>query len=324
MADQLEAPDGLAGHPPALEAEALPRATVIIPHFQMPEALQRCLDSVLAQALDHGSFEVIVVDNNSASFPYDVAAAYPGCRFLRCAKPGPGLARNVGVAAARSPVLAFIDADCRAEAGWLQAAVDAVESDPERGIFGGDVRIDFIDPQRLSALEAYEAVFAFRQKFYIEKKQFSGTGNLAIPAVVHGAVGPFAGIDTAEDMDWGQRAHRAGYVTRYIEPMRIYHPARRTFAELQRKWQRHISHDLHTHRSLGRPAWRWQVQALMVLASIPIHAPRMLTSNRLSGLGNRLRGLGVLVRIRLWRVAEMRRAASAPQVSGGVYWTQQP
>lgn len=298
-----------------------PRVSVIIPHFQMPDALRRCLDSVVAQRLDHGHAEIIVVDNNSATFPEAVARDYPAVRFLRQPQPGPGLARNTGVAAARAPVLAFIDADCRAEAGWLQAAVSAVEPDPDRNIVGGDVRIDFRNAPQLTALEAYEAVFAFRQQFYIEKRQFSGTGNLAMGPAVHAAVGPFGGIDIAEDADWGQRAHAAGFRTRYLAPMRIYHPARTSFAELQRKWQRHIAHDLHSHRAAGRPAWRWTLQSLLVLASIPVHAPRLFTSDRLSGLGNRWRGLGILVRIRLWRVAEMRRAARRAVVSGGSFWT---
>ena len=298
-----------------------PRASVIIPHYQMPAALRRCLDSVLAQRLDRGDFEIIVVDNNSAEFPAGVAAAYPQVRFLREPRPGPGLARNAGVAAATAPVLAFIDADCRAEAGWLQAAVDAIEPDPARRIAGGDVRIDFVDAGALTALEAYEAVFAYRQRFYIEKKHFSGTGNLAMGPAVHAAVGPFAGIEIAEDRDWGTRATAAGYTIRYVEAMRIYHPARTSYAELQRKWQRHIAHDLHSHRAAGRPGWRWSLQGLIVLASIGPHALRLLTSERLHGLGNRLRGIGMLARIRLWRVGEMRRAAAAAPVSGGAYWT---
>ncbi len=302
----------------------MPRAAVIIPHYQMPKSLRICLDSVLGQQLDHGRFEVIVVDNNSREFPADVAAAYPAVRFLAEPRPGPGLARNTGVAAASAPLLAFIDADCRAEAGWLQAAIDAVEPDPDRNVVGGDVRIDVGDPRRLTALEAYEAVFAYRQQMYIATKNFSGTGNLAMGAAVHVAVGPFAGIDIAEDMDWGARATAAGYRIRYVEAMRIYHPARTTFAELQRKWQRHIAHDLVAHRTAGRPAWRWTVQRLVVLASIPVHAVKLLTSDRLAGLGSRLRGIGLLVRIRLWRVAEMARAAAAPEVSGGSYWTTAP
>jgi GT2 family glycosyltransferase len=191
-------------------------------------------------------------------------------------------------------------------------------------IAGGDVRIDVVDPRRLTALEAYESVFAYRQKLYIEKKHFSGTGNLAMGREVHAAVGPFAGIDVAEDMDWGARATTAGYHIQYVEPMRIYHPARTSFAELQRKWRRHIAHDLNAHRADARPAWRWLAQALVVLASIPVHAVMLLNSDRLHGIGNRWRGITMLIRIRLWRVAAMLQAATGGAVSGGAYWTTAP
>jgi hypothetical protein len=47
----------------------------------------------------------------------------------------------------------------------------------------------------------------------------------------------------------------------------------------------------------------------------------MFTSDRLSGFGNRLKGLSVLARIRLFRTAEMFGAARRPAVSGGLHWT---
>ena len=43
-------------------------------------------------------------------------------------------------------------------------------------------------PARPTAIEAYEMVFAFRQKMYIEKMGFSGAGNMAVP--VAGVSGP--------------------------------------------------------------------------------------------------------------------------------------
>ena len=38
-----------------------------------------------------------------------------------------------------------------------------------------------------------------------------GTGNLAMFRRDFEAIGPFAGIDVAEDMEWGQRARAAGF-----------------------------------------------------------------------------------------------------------------
>ena len=120
--------------------------------------------------------------------------------------PGPGPARNMGTAAAKGDILAFIDADCVAAPGWLAAMEQRFAAAPEVPVLGGDVRILQINPGRLTWLEAYESVFAFRMKKYIQEKGFTGGGNLAIRAPVFKAVGNFLGINIAEDTEWGQRA----------------------------------------------------------------------------------------------------------------------
>ncbi|QXQ08300.1 glycosyltransferase [Sphingosinicellaceae bacterium] len=302
---------------PVKDERGGPRVAVIIPHLNQPEALARCLASVMGQQLDHGWFEVVVVDNGSRTLPHEVLATYPDVRLLVEPTPRPGPARNTGVAATTAPLLAFIDADCRAEAGWLQAAVDAVEPDPEQSVVGGDVRIDFGDIRNLSPAEAYEAVFAYRQKMYIRKLRFSGTGNLAMGRSVHARVGPFGGIGIAEDRDWGQRACALGLPARYVDAMRIYHPARPDFDSLATKWRRQVAHDLAEHRGHGRPMWKWYARAGAVAASIPVSGAQLLVSERLSGLSNRFRGLGMLARTRLFRTAEMIRAVSGPSQADG-------
>lgn len=301
---------------------ATPRASVVIPHLNTPALLARCLQSVTAQTLDSGTAEIIVVDNGSpAAMLEGLRADWPAVRFEVEPAPGPGLARNRGVAVARAATLAFIDADCRAAPGWLQAAVEVVETGGARTVAGGDIRIDIADPARPTPVEAFESVFAFRQRWYIETKSFSVTANLAMHRDVHAAVGPFAGIDTAEDLDWGRRAAAAGYPTRYVDAMRVFHPAREDFESLKRKWARLIGHDFAMHRAAGRPLWRWRARALTVLASAAVHGPRMFTSDRVLGLGNRLNGLGVLVRHRAWRCAEMMRLADGG-AGGNLAWNR--
>lgn len=300
-------------------AGARPRVTVIIPHLNTPGALQCCLASVAAQWLDHGSAEIIVVDNGSAMSLAPLAAAFPDVHFLAESAPGPGPARNRGSAAAEAAILAFIDADCRAAPGWLQAAVDFVDAAPETAIVGGDIRIDFAEPARPTGIEAYEAVFGFRQKLYIHAKHFSVTANLAMAAAVFARVGPFAGIDTAEDLDWGQRAHAMGLATRYLPTMRVYHPARADFAALARKWQRHIDHDWRARRGAR---WRWPARAAALVASVPFEAGKLMFSDRISGAGNRLRGLAILARVRWFRACEMLRVMAAPAGDRSHVWNR--
>ncbi|MEK1893303.1 MAG: glycosyltransferase [Rhizobium sp.] len=279
--------------------------SVIIPHLDQPEMLRRCLASLTREVNPRLSVEIIVVDNGSKQMPLEVCASFPNVRLLSQSVPGPGPARNLGVASAAGDTLAFIDADCVAADGWLDEIEHQFSADASKSILGGDVRIGCENPSHPTLLEAYESVFAYRMKEYIAKQGFTGTGNLAVRAEIFASVGEFGGIDIAEDRDWGQRALRGGYRTHYCEKMIAYHPARKSFSELALKWQRHTAHDL--ARIKGRRGWRlrWIVRAAAVALSPVAEVRRICSSERLSGW--RARGLAFvgLVLIRGYRAAIM-------------------
>ena len=73
-------------------------------------------------------------------------------------------------------------------------------------------------------------MYGFDQRDYIERQGFSVTANMAARRELFDIVGPFAGIEVAEDMDWGQRAAALGHVTRYDPAVVVSHPARRSMA----------------------------------------------------------------------------------------------
>src|SRR3546814_18855578 len=97
--------------------------------------------------------------------------------------------------------LACVDADCIADSRWIESASNALAAGGLGTIHGGDVQIARQSPGRFTEVEAYEAVFGYRQKLYITKKHFSGTGNLAFWKSDFARIGPFAGLTVAEDID---------------------------------------------------------------------------------------------------------------------------
>ena len=285
-----------------------PSVSVIIPHLNQQDALIRCLTSLKEQNFD-GRVEIIIVDNGSRD-PLDrVAAEFPHVLFDFEPEPGPGLARNRGAGRATADILLFIDADCRAHPGWITAAMAGLTGPDAAAICGGDVGIDMVNPAKLTGLEAYESVFAYRQARYISREGFSGTGNLGTTRRVFDAVGPFGGIGIAEDIDWGHRATAKGHVIRYAPNMIVYHPARTSFEDLAQKWRRHVAHDLANRRGKGQSPILWWLLAAAVIASILPHSLMVLASQRVSGLANKMRAIGILVRIRGFRCAEMLRQA---------------
>lgn len=292
--------------------QAGPRISVVIPHLNQPEFLARCLASLAAGR--RRPDQIFVVDNGSRQLPTAVCAAHPAVTLLQEPTPGPGPARNRGIAAATGDILAFIDADCLADPDWLAAAATAM-ADPAATILGGDVRIAYDDPARLTALEAYESVYAYRMDRYIAREGFTGTGNLVVRRPVLAQVGAFAGIGVAEDRDWGQRATAQGFAIRYVGGMKVYHPARKTFAELCSKWDRQTAHDFVKARDGGR-RWRFVAKTLAMGVSPLAELPRLLASDRINGPVNRARAFGVLVRIRLYRAGLMLRLLAGAKPEG--------
>jgi GT2 family glycosyltransferase len=288
---------------PAIGPAINPEISVVVPHLNQPEALGRCLEALAAQT-GAPPFEVIVVDNGSAALPEALCAAR-GARLLSEALPGPGPARNRGAAAARAPVFAFIDADCIAGPGWLAAIAARFARDPAAQVLGGDVRIACADPARPTLIEAYESVYAYRMDRYIREQGFTGTGNLAVRRAVFDAVGPFGGIEIAEDRDWGQRAGRLGHPPVYVPQMLVFHPARRSFRELTAKWDRHLAHDFARLPPGARGRLLWLLRAAAVAASPAAEIPRIAASDRLRGARARLLAFAGLSGIRLWRAGRM-------------------
>ncbi len=282
-----------------------PVISVIVPHLNQPEPLEACLSSLDAQSLARDFFEIIVVDNGSVSMPEEVVRNHPGTRLLRELQPGPGPARNAGAGAAYGEILAFIDADCRAHCNWLSSALRNMRSLPEGIILGGDVQIWRSRTNGFTGIEGYENVFQYRFKFFIERHGYCGTGNLVVRRADYERVGPFAGIEFAEDVEWGRHARAAGLTFHYVPDMIVFHPARRSLKELFAKWDRHTQHEFNMARRKRGWRIRWVARAVAVLASPFLHSATLLGTDRIRGVSARVKAISVLFAIRAYRARKM-------------------
>ena len=220
---------------PGRDGPSEPMVSVIVPHFHDLAGLELCLAALERQTYPRDRFEVIVADNNSPEGEAAVAAAIAGrAALVVVIERGAGPARNGGVGASRGEVLAFIDSDCVASEAWLQAGVAALS---RFDFAGGRVRVSSLDPARKTATEAFETVFAFDIKSYIEKKGFAGSGNLFTPRAVFDTVGGFR-VGVSEDIDWSHRAVAAGFRLGYAPEAMAWHPARRSWGDMRSKWRR--------------------------------------------------------------------------------------
>jgi GT2 family glycosyltransferase len=282
---------------PVMPEPRLPFVSVVIPHYNDLDNLVHCLASLRRQDWPADRFEILVADNNSMCGVAAVRAAASDVRVVQAAEQGAGPARNAGAVAAHGEVFAFLDADAVAEPRWLAAGVAALQA---FDYVGGCVVVTTRAPSRLSSAEAYEAVFAYDFRKYIERERYSGTGNLFVPRVVFERVGGFR-TGVAEDMDWCWRANALGYRIGYAEDAVVRIAARRRWAELKAKFDRMEREHLLLYR--GRPGWRarWLWHAALVAVSPFVHWARVMASPRLPGARAKLLGTVGLATIRFYR-----------------------
>jgi mycofactocin system glycosyltransferase len=101
-------------HPVVTGGPAPDEVTVVIPVRDRQAELTRCLAGL-------GGLRVIVVDDASAdaAATAEVVSRADATLIRREVNGGPAAARNTGLAAATTPLVAFLDSDCVPEPGWL-------------------------------------------------------------------------------------------------------------------------------------------------------------------------------------------------------------
>lgn len=277
-------------------------ASIIIPHYRDMERLDRCLTGLAPQV---GGLDVVVVDNDSGLDFTAMKAAHPWARFVTEPEKGAAAARNRGVRETAAETLLFIDADCVPAPDWLAQSIRAL---PKGDIVSG--RVDTFDEGSgpRTGAQAFETVFAFRQKDYIEKQGFAVTANLATTRRVFEAVGDFR-VGLSEDKDWCQRAVRAGFSLVYVDAMAVSHPTRSDWPALRKKWLRLTEESFALHLADGGSRASWGLRAWAVLLSAVPHSVKVWSSPKLNGVGERARGTMTLFRQRTVRAGWMVRQA---------------
>jgi len=123
-----------------------PEVSVVMPVFNSAAAALRAIESVRRQTLRQ--WELIVVDDGSTDQTPEtlrrLGAEDPRLRIITIPHAGIVAALNAGLAAARSPLVARMDADDQAHPDRLAAQVRFLRENPEVGLagclveFGGD------------------------------------------------------------------------------------------------------------------------------------------------------------------------------------------
>jgi glycosyltransferase involved in cell wall biosynthesis len=215
-----------------------PSCSVVICTRHRAELLARCL--TFLTALEHPSYELIVVDNTAGEPEVEDLAADAGARYVVEPREGLSRARNAGARAAQGEIIAYIDDDAVAESTWLSAHTAALE-DPELMATTGRILPTSLDSAaaRIYAAAGGEDLgeVPFRldrtNPHWFEMANFGGAGlgsNMAFRRAVFEAgwgfresLGPGGGIPGEEHYLFFTII-RAGHVIAYLPDALVRHP----------------------------------------------------------------------------------------------------
>jgi len=193
-----------------------PEVSVVVASVRRETRLAFLLEALAQQTLARERFEVIVVRGRRPAEPAaDLAGS--GATVIERAPAGPSVLRNAGVAAARAPLVAFTDDDCRPATDWLERLVEAARREDGDFILQGRTEPD---PDELGRLHGLA-----RSQFIVGPSPWFEACNIAYPRVLFERLGGFdERFDGGgEDADLGLRATGAGARRVYVDAARVWH-----------------------------------------------------------------------------------------------------
>jgi len=206
---------------------AQPFISVIVPVYNGEATIQTCVESLLELDYPRERFEVLIVDNRSTDGTRAILRRYPVRVLEETEAQSSYAARNLGIRESRGEVLAFTDADCVVEHGWLRAIARAIAPSDVGGV-AGPIESYASD----SPIERYQANRALRAEraYHHHVLPFAQTANAAYRRSVFDGVGLFnPAIIFGGDLDLSWRMQRELGLRLVYEPLAfVWHRHRTT------------------------------------------------------------------------------------------------
>ena len=270
----------------------LPKVSVIVPIYNGEQDLQGLLDRLMAQTYPAERVEYLLVDNASCDRTPEILAA----AVERFATKGLTLkalseqdiqsayaARNTAIRAATGEFLAFTDADCYPQPGWLMALMQPF-TDKKVGLVAGKITA-FPGTTPLEHYAERKNIMSQEDTLAHQFCPYGQTANLGIRLAALKSVGLFRPyLTTGGDADICWRVQREGdWQIRYATEAVIQHRHRQTIKELYSQWYRYGKSNRYLNKLHGvKLAWplprkeRNRSLARWVLKEMPMAGVRFL------------------------------------------------
>lgn len=119
-----------------------PALCVAICTYDRAPLLRQCLEGLIAQTVDQGALQIVVVDNNStdetAAVVREAREKIPTLTYVFEGKQGLSRARNTAIASATAPIIAYIDDDAIPYPDWAERFIEAFDKFPDCAVIGGE------------------------------------------------------------------------------------------------------------------------------------------------------------------------------------------
>ena len=215
------------------EDQQAPFVSVVVPVFNSPRRVARCIEALLGQTYPRDRYEIIVVDNGSTDNTPEVIQRYKVELVVEDRIQSPYAARNRGIQTARGELIALIDANCTPIADWLAHGVQAIQTE-QADLAGGKVTFTFSRHQ--TAGELYDSITNVNMEQSIARRGVAKGGNLFVKRRVFDAIGLFpSDLRSGGDVLWTGAATRAGLKLVYAADAEAFYPARKLVALLKKQ-----------------------------------------------------------------------------------------
>jgi GT2 family glycosyltransferase len=246
-------------------------ASIIIPTYNRPDALCRCLQGITALAYDRDRFEVIVVDDGSDRVQEKLLTPLVDgpVRWLRQANAGPAAARNRGAAVANGRFLCFTDDDCIPHADWLIHLATQFEQTPTAALGGQTINQLTENPYAAASQLLIDYLYHHYRAPGEVTPRFFTSNNLAVSANLFWQMGGFdttMPLAAGEDREFCERWRLAGRPLRFVPEALIYHAHPLTLPHF---WRQHFNY--------GRGAWQFRQRGAQVAVEPVGFYGRLLT-----------------------------------------------
>ncbi|RBP52963.1 glycosyltransferase family 2 protein [Arenicella xantha] len=260
--------------------------SVIIPTFDRPQALLKCISALSLQQYD-GQWEVIIVDDGGLHNLSPVVAGFEtklNITLIRQARnKGPASARNAGAYQASGEYLAFLDDDCEPDVNWIRAVAVKLRS----GVLLGGYTKNKLSNNTYS--EASQLLVSYLYSYFKETPwYFFTSNNFVMDKVSFFNIGGFDESFTTsagEDRAFCARWIKYGYQLEYVPSALVWHSHELTlssFCSLHSKYGKAAAHFRVKLREWGIQENAFTMRFYFRLVSFVCHKEKYSAVNKLN------------------------------------------